>query len=179
MAEQPIFIPKIFDGRRYCVYGHYLGSVLFYIGSGQISRAFEFEPTRRNPAWQFISARREIDVVLLHRVRTRDEARRLEYAAIGRWKPFGNETLEEDQPRDFRIINTQGATVAVLVDRVTVVRCLPSGWEYRTVKEASYALGVSKSAIYNSLSGRYPDVRGMRFERVDGLYPKINGDVVE
>lgn len=37
---------------------------------------------------------------------------------------------------------------------------------WRTVGDAARALGVSPQSVSNSITGRYPIVKGMRFERV-------------
>lgn len=163
-----IVVPEIFDGRRYCVYQHYCDGVLFYVGSGQISRAFEFEATRRCPAWQAVSKGRKVTVVITNRVVDRSDARRAEYKQIRTYRPFGNETLEEGQAFDWREVeHSPGLRIATLIDRVTVIRCDPLGMEFPTVAAASAYLGISRSAIYNSVSGRHPEVRGFTFHRVE------------
>lgn len=162
-----ILIPEIFDGRRYCVYHHYADGLLFYVGSGQIARAFEFEKTRRCPTWGEFSYNRKISVVIAGRFTDRNEARRREYRDIRFFRPCGNDTLEEGQTFGWREIECAGVRVATLIDRVTLVKCDPLGIEFPSVAAASNYLGVSRSAVYNSISGRYPEVRGFTFSRVE------------
>lgn len=162
-----IVIPEIFDGRRYCVYEHYCDGLLFYIGSGQIARAFEFEMTRRCPTWQMFAKDRKVSVIITNRMVDRSEARRVEYRAIRAYRPCGNDTLEEGQSFNWRTVVHGSVHVATMLDRVTVVRCDPLGMEFPNVAAASSYLGVSRSAIYNSISGRHPEVRGFTFSRVE------------
>lgn len=171
-----IFTPDVFDGNRYCVYQHYADGILFYIGSGQIARAFEFEPTRRCPAWQKFAAGKKVSVVLVMRSNDRNAMRRLEYKNIQHLRPIGNETLEPEHPFDYRVVNRGRPDAPHLVatdnDRLTVVRCEPGGYRFPTVRDASKALNVSPGSIYNSISGRHPDVRGYRFFREERLLPR-------
>lgn len=171
-----IYVPNVFDGRRYCVYFHYVDEVLFYVGSGQIARAFEFEPSRRCPAWQQFVDGRPVSVVLTRRTDDRNAARRTEYDAIRRYRPIGNEPLEKGQALDWRVVDHSPTPeyrhmVASIIDRFTVVRAEPGGATFPSVRDASKALGVSESAIHNSISGRYLDVRGYRFSRVEKILP--------
>lgn len=171
-----IHVPAIFDGRRYCVYYHYADDILFYIGSGQIARAFEFEPQRRCPAWQKFAAGKEVSVVIVLRSNDRNAMRRQEYRSIRLNRPIGNETLEPEHPFDYRVVDRGPPEfrhfVATVVDRFTVVRCEPGGYRFPTVQDASKALNVSAGAIYNSISGRHPDVRGYRFFRDELALPR-------
>lgn len=46
------------------------------------------------------------------------------------------------------------------------IRCLDNGTIYNNLTEAAAAVGCGKSAMCNHLAGRFPHIRGMKFERV-------------
>lgn len=167
-----IVVSQIYDGRRYCVYEHYADGLLFYVGSGQIARAFEFEPTRRCPAWHQFAAGRAVTVVVVLRSNDRNAMRRAEYERINRCRPIGNEALEIDQPLEWRTVRHGALSVATIIDRMTVVLCEPGGYRFPSVQAASKAMGISPSAIYNSISGRHSEVRGRRFSRIEIPLPR-------
>ena len=52
------------------------------------------------------------------------------------------------------------------------IKCLETGEIYDSAASAAHAVGCGKSAMSNHLSGRFPHIRGLRFER---LYEQEGG----
>lgn len=50
----------------------------------------------------------------------------------------------------------------------TAIRCIELGTVYANLTAAADAIGCGKSAMSNHLAGRFPHVRGLHFERVNG-----------
>ena len=48
----------------------------------------------------------------------------------------------------------------------TPVHCIDLGITFDSAVEAAKFIGCGKSAMSNHLAGRFPHIRGMRFERV-------------
>lgn len=46
------------------------------------------------------------------------------------------------------------------------IRCIENGVIYNSLTEAAAAIDCGKSAMCNHLAGRFPHIRGLRFERV-------------
>jgi hypothetical protein len=46
------------------------------------------------------------------------------------------------------------------------IRCVDTGEIFENLTEAAKAIGCGKSALSNHLSGRYPHVRGKKYERL-------------
>lgn len=174
-----ILIRDIFDGREFCTYGHYCDDTLFYVGSGVLPRAFDFSFGKRNEEWHCVRADRPVTVRIFGRHRTADAARRMEYDIIRRNAPVANETraargrskgmarmLETTRPWE------PGDTLyspPLRSGQCVIIICEPveggPAREYRSIKEVMHATGISQGAISNTLSGRYPSVRGLKMRR--------------
>lgn len=46
------------------------------------------------------------------------------------------------------------------------VRCIDTGEIFESAAAAAHSIGCGRSAMSNHLSGRFPHIRGKRFERV-------------
>jgi len=46
------------------------------------------------------------------------------------------------------------------------IRCIDTGFVFENAARAAEATGCGRSAMANHLSGRFPHIRGLRFERV-------------
>lgn len=66
------------------------------------------------------------------------------------------------------------AELAVLLHKYkrVKVKCLETGVIYDSAAAACRAIGCGKSAMVNHLAGRFPDIRGMHFERTAIPSPK-------
>lgn len=164
-------ISGIIDGAKpYCVYFHLIDQTLFYVGSGVLSRAFDHGSARRNEAWNRFSAGRRVSVQIVGQYEERAIARREEYAAIKAQRPLANLPYDPAEPFEWQeragvAIPWLVATDAYVGMQIRVDR--PDGTYsiFRTLAEAAGCMRVSKSAVSNSITGRYPVVGGLRFTR--------------
>lgn len=159
------------DDVPYCVYRHLIGNIIFYVGSGTLPRAFESGPARRNEAWNRFVALNGVPCVtveIVERVRERSVARRLEYDYIRKLRPIANLPFDASLALEWQVLPIEGSAsfLATDADFGKSIRSWPSGNIWPNVEIAAAMTGVSRSAVYNSLSGRFPEVRGVRFERV-------------
>jgi len=153
----------------YCVYHHLIDGHVFYIGSGVLSRAFEHGFSRRNEAWNKMvdDTGPDVSVRIAHYCRERSEARRVEYEQIRLARPIANMPYDptiafEWQVREIGDFGTVVTDAYVGVD----IYMEPDNHVFRSLTDAHRTTGISKSAICNSCSGRYPVVQGKRFYRV-------------
>jgi len=159
------------DQKPYCVYFHLIDQTIFYIGSGVLSRAFDHGSARRNEAWNAYAARRPVSIDIVGQYADRATARRDEYAAIKKHRPIANLPYDPVAPLGWQVRQADGAPWLVATDAY-------EGMQIRVVNQAgqlvhifgsahlaSEAMRVSKSAISNSITGRYPFVGGYRFIR--------------
>ena len=159
------------DARPYCVYFHLVDDVIFYIGSGVLSRAFDHGSARRNEAWNVFAAKRPVSVVISGQYADRSTARRDEYAAIKAHRPIANLPFDPAQPLEWQARDAAGLTWRVASDAFTGSRIRMTDADGRflhffaDLQQAAALTGISKSAISNSISGRYPVVDGKRFVR--------------
>lgn len=155
--------------KPYCVYLHFCDGVLFYIGSGFAARAFEIGGSRRNPAYESFRAGRTVEVCIYNLYADRNDARREEYGLIRTFRPTGNLPFAPNEDLEWVVTAAPGGypwTVATSPEATTVIRCDPIGVIFPTIKAASIAMGVSRQAISNSITGRIPTVRGYSFIRL-------------
>lgn len=158
------------EARPYCVYFHIVEETLFYIGSGVLSRAFDHGSARRNEAWNAFSAGRRVSVQIVGQYAERAAARRDEYAAIKAHRPIANLPFDPAKPFEWQerpgdAIPWLVATDAYLGMQIRVVRQDGNCHVFGSIAEAAALMKVSKGAVSNSISGRYPEVNGLRFIR--------------
>ena len=166
-----LILNLIDDNRPYCVYYHLVDQTVFYIGSGVLSRAFDHGSARRNEAWNAYAAKRAVSIFIAGQYADRSTARRDEYAAIKAHRPIANLPYDRDGPLDYQV--REGATIPwrVATDAFTGMRIRMTDADGRLIhifgdlKQAVMVTRLSKSAICNSISGRYPVVDGKRFIR--------------
>lgn len=139
----------------YCVYAHEVDGIIVYIGSGTISRAFAVLPRDRTNEWRAATAGKSVRVGVLSWHADKSEAMRAEYAATKEWQPVAN--LSGRQPRHSPGFNPQWGRQ---------VRCLETGQIFPSCTAAGKAIGVTQGAVTNVARGRYPAVKGFRFEYV-------------
>ena len=167
----PLISSLIDDERPYCVYFHLIDQTVFYIGSGVLSRAFDHGSARRNLAWNEYAARRLVSIDIVGQYPDRATARRDEYVAIKTHRPIANLPAEPGTPLEWQTRQGAGIPWLVATDAYAGMhirmfdetgRPLHS---FGSLKLASEMTGISKSAISNSITGRYPVVSGKRFSR--------------
>lgn len=159
------------DANPYCVYYHLADGVLFYVGSGVLSRAFDHGSARRNEAWnRFVSGRR-VTVQIASQHAERATARREEYAAIKAHRPIANLPYDLAVPLEWQTRQGDGIPWLVATDVFTGTRIRMTDADGRTLhmfgdlQTAAAMTNITKGAICNSISGRYPVVDGKRFFR--------------
>jgi hypothetical protein len=159
------------DAKPYCVYYHLIDQTVFYIGSGVLSRAFDHGSARRNEAWNAYAARRPVSINIVGQYADRATARRDEYAAIKKHRPIANLPYDAAVGLDFQVTQGDGIPWLVATDAYVGmhIRMTDEAGRFQgcfgSLQLASDMTGVSKSAISNSISGRYPIVSGKRFIR--------------
>jgi hypothetical protein len=155
--------------KPYCVYYHEINGVVFYIGSGVLARAFEHGFARRNEAWNIYVDMNGPDVTvrIAHYCRERAEARRVEYKRIKLARPLANLPYDPSLALEWQVKNVEDfGHVATDAYEGKAIRMDPDGTIFRSLTEAHRCTGISKSAICNSCSGKYPIVQGKQFCRV-------------
>lgn len=160
-------IDAIDETKSYCVYSHHIDECLFYVGSGALPRAFESGHSRRNESWNLFVSQAEgyprVTVRIEHRCETKAEARRVEYDLIHSFRPFANQLTPE---REWQVVYIDDQKVATDACFGKLVVMLPERITFGSIRAASKITGISESAISNSLSGRYPTVKGKTFRRI-------------
>jgi len=163
-----MYLPDVIDpASEFAVYGHFANGKLFYIGSGILSRAFDAGNSRRNEKWNIYVGGHPVSVFIFGRFGSRAEARRVEYEQIKKYRPMANGPYEASVPIEWFDCVVDGWQVARDPDLGTTIAVLPTGATYSNVRGAANAFGVSPSAVCNSISGRYPQVNGLQFFRVE------------
>lgn len=159
------------DATPYCVYFHLIDQTVFYVGSGVLSRAFDHGSARRNQAWNVFVARRRVSVHIVGQYAERSVARRDEYAAIKKHRPIANMPFDPAIPLDWQVRQGAGIPWLVATDAYEGmwIRVLDGHGNFlgtcSSLKSAAERTGISKSAISNSISGRYPIVSNHQFVR--------------
>lgn len=168
---------RILPDHPFVVYYHLIDDLIFYIGSGHLSRAFDHGSQRRNEAWNEFVAGREVTVWVQGYYSLRATARRVEYAAIKAMRPVTNFPREPDEPLNWLRRPSVHRLMASAMKPYAGerIRVLPHGWTFETVVEAARATGVSSAAVCNSISGKYLMVGDYMFSREpipsDCLFP--------
>jgi len=159
-----VHFENILDPKNpYAVYFHRCEGRIFYIGSGALARAFDHGDQRRNIVWNRFVAGRLVSVSIWAFYPNRAEARAEEYAQIARFRPVANSSVDTEP--EWSPFELDGWHCARSLSYDTRVWAWPSRRSFDTVGEAARALGVSPSAVCNSISGRFPIVAGLRFAR--------------
>lgn len=135
--------------KPFCVYFHKVEDDIVYIGSGTFSRAFDINPTQRNPLWGTVTLYRDIEVQIVSAHSDRDAAYGAEKRMIDMLQPVCNIAIRT-VPKRVR----------------SKVRCLQTGEIYASTTAAARALGLSPGSVSNVVNGRWESVSGYTFFRV-------------
>lgn len=134
----------------WCVYRHYCEDVLFYIGSGKISRAFDCS---RGQEWHAFRAGRPVTVEIAGFYMSCADARRAEYADIKAHRQL----LSPSVPLATKVPQKRKDPKRVIVlDEYT-------GYALRRVSDVARFTGISESAIYKVLKNPGTYVHGRTF----------------
>lgn len=158
--------------KPYCVYFHLIEGVLFYIGSGVLSRSLDHGAARRNQAWNIFTNGRRVSVEIEGYYETRAEARQKEYTAIRLYRPIANLPYDPSGALEWSYAPADGRAFLVATDneKGTRIRMVDATdgrliHIFATVRQAAALTGISAGAISNSITGRYLIVAGRRFIR--------------
>lgn len=151
----------------FCVYAHYFGDRLVYIGAGKIERAFDL----KGRTLQYENALRISgtlpSVEIWFTTSNRVEALKLETSYIRMFNPPLNMIGLSADPRKHAADRVRSLRI------FGCVLCMETGIVYSTMRSAAKIMGLNPATIANHINGRdgYPDVRGWTFERRPDLKP--------
>jgi hypothetical protein len=108
-----------------------------------------------------------VTVQIVHYAKERAEARRVEYERIHRLRPIANLPFSPPNWLEWQIVTDEaGQRVATDAYVGRQILMTPDNRIFKNLTEATQITGISKSAICNSCSGRYPEVAGKQFYRI-------------
>lgn len=138
----------------YCVYAHEVAGAVIYVGVGTLARAFSILPRDRTDLWRRCVDSRPIRVGILGWHPDKSSALAAEESAILYWRPAANHHHLQDSPMPNGRSRREGRPVV----------CVETGQVYPSVSAAAVAIGVTQGAVTNVARGRYPSVKGLRFQ---------------